>query len=542
MNSENLKSKNRKIYKKFFNEYDLIISCPIVYSLTWINTWFTTWNSFSILQKISLRNYIWINTNEFNNNIDFIYKNNSIENFEQSSINEYYPISRKLLDNIGLKYKIWFLSEYNRIDSPSMIANIIISKLLIDNEININDIESLDIENPESQRVIKKIFERDNILLKNFKLFWSLRNSSYYLWCSILKSDSHILSTEKNFNTKYINLGKDKLFENLDLSIYVLNPNIFTKPIFQSNILFEEGKIIQKIWKKYKIFTKNNNLAECVDYMSRHYSLETFDNLSYLYEKDERWNNFFKNIPIFNNLTFAIYRDNYKNLLKHNEIKKIIKKSIKNKDIEIAITQSGNRIQIFGNRLLRITKKEVDEINKTLWYNFTLDYSSNEDWFEIDWVKIEQRKSKWILWEFASENNIKDFWSNWISTEFFDHKKDMDNVLKNKKNLILDTINNKIFINWKKMTSKDIHSQSWTIEILKQLLNNQWNEISNKDLPPSSYSKNKNEMIWKIIIPLIKIFEQNTWEKLKLICKWSIYDFYIKLNLPNNPISIIEKN
>ncbi len=541
MNSKLLKFNNQEVYKEFFNKYDLIISCPIIFSITSINTWFTTWNSFSIMQKLWLRNYIWIDTKSYDNDIEFIYKENIVKDFQKASVNEFYPISRQVIDKIWLKYKIWFLSEYNRIDTPSIISDIIISKLLIDNEINTQDIQNLDIEKTEHQKTINKIFETDKKRLKDFNFFWSLRNSNYYLWLSILKSNSHIISLEKNFNTNYINLGKNNFFDNLDMCFYILNPNIFSKPIFQSDILFEEGKKIQKIWKKYNIDTKNNNLAESIDNMSKHYSLECFENLSYLYKQNERWNKFFKNMPISNNLTFAIYRDQYKNLLKHNEIKKIIKKSINNKDIEIAITQSWNRIQIYWNRQLKITNKDINQINNSLWYNFTLDYSSNEDWFEVDWVKIEQRKSKWILWEFTSENTIKDFWSNWISTEFFDYKKDWDNILKKKKNLILDTINNKMFINSKKMTSKDIHSQSWTIEILKQLLNKQWNEISNKDLSPSSYSKNKNEMIWKIIIPLIKIFEKNTWEKLKLICKWSIYDFYIKLNLPNNPISIIEK-
>lgn len=541
MNSKQLKSKNKTIYMDFFNRYDLIISSPIIFSLTGINTWFTTWNSAVITQKIWLRNYIWIETQGYDNIIEFMYKDNSVKSFEKSVINEFYPLSRQFFDKIWLKYKIWFLSEYNWIDYPSIIWDILISKLLLDNTIKPEDINNLNIKNTEYNKLMEKIIETDNSLLKDFNFFWSLRNSNCYLWCSILWSESHIFAIEDNFNSTYRNIGENKIFEQLDLSFYILNPNIFTKPIFQSNFLFDEWEKIHKIWEKHNIHIKNTNLAESIDHISRHYSLETLENLSYLYEKNEKWNDFFRTISIFNNFTFAVYRDHYKNLLRHGEIKNILKNSIHNRDIEISITQFWNRIQIFWNRQLKINKEHIEEINKLLWYKFTLDYASPEDWFEIDWAKIEQWKSKWIFWEFTSEYIIKTYSSKWISSDFFDYIKDIKDVFKEKNKLILDTISNKIYLNWKKLTSQDLSSQSWTIEILKLLLSKHWEDISNKELIQSSYSKNKNEMIWKIIIPFIKLFEKQTWEKLQLICKWSIYNFYLKIILSKFPISIIER-
>ncbi|MEI8091529.1 MAG: hypothetical protein WCG98_04825 [bacterium] len=41
----------------------------------------------------------------------------------------------------------------------------------------------------------------------------------------------------------------------------------------------------------------------------------------------------------------------------------------------------------------------------------------------------------------------------------------------------------------------------------------------NKELEISSYSKNKNEMLGKIVIPLISLIEKETGERLPLICK-----------------------
>ena len=44
------------------------------------------------------------------------------------------------------------------------------------------------------------------------------------------------------------------------------------------------------------------------------------------------------------------------------------------------------------------------------------------------------------------------------------------------------------------LSSKELHSQSATIELLRYLLDHQNQSISCKDLPPSSYSKLKNDL------------------------------------------------
>lgn len=116
-----------------------------------------------------------------------------------------------------------------------------------------------------------------------------------------------------------------------------------------------------------------------------------------------------------------------------------------------------------------------------------------------------------------------------------------DLIANHQKWLLLDTINNKIYLNGSKLTSQDIHSQSATIEILKLLINNPGKDISNDLFPLSSYSKNKNEMFGKIIIPLIDLIQSRCKQKLPLICKGSIYEFYLKLNSSDIDIAIIEQ-
>lgn len=117
---------------------------------------------------------------------------------------------------------------------------------------------------------------------------------------------------------------------------------------------------------------------------------------------------------------------------------------------------------------------------------------------------------------------------------------DCDRLLENQKKwLLLDTMNNKIYLDGKKLTSQDLHSQSATIEILKMLLENPGKDISNKELPISSYSKNKNDMLGKIVLPLLSLVEEKTWKKLPLVCKGSLYDFTIKLNNSDIEMTIL---
>jgi len=80
-------------------------------------------------------------------------------------------------------------------------------------------------------------------------------------------------------------------------------------------------------------------------------------------------------------------------------------------------------------------------------------------------------------------------------------------------------LNNKMYVNGRKLTSEDLHSQTATVDILKILIENSGKDISNKDFPISSYSKNKNDMLGKIVLPLIELIEKETGKKLPLICK-----------------------
>jgi hypothetical protein len=48
-------------------------------------------------------------------------------------------------------------------------------------------------------------------------------------------------------------------------------------------------------------------------------------------------------------------------------------------------------------------------------------------------------------------------------------------------------------------------------------------------------------MLGKIVIPLLELIERETGKKLPLICKWSMYEFYLKLNPSDIDIAIVQE-
>ncbi|MEI7558670.1 MAG: hypothetical protein WCJ45_08005 [bacterium] len=65
--------------------------------------------------------------------------------------------------------------------------------------------------------------------------------------------------------------------------------------------------------------------------------------------------------------------------------------------------------------------------------------------------------------------------------------------------MIFDCIDGKIYINNELTNHKEILSQSGTVEIMKVIFENMGKYVNNSKLPVSSYTKNKNEMVGKII-------------------------------------------
>lgn len=174
---------------------------------------------------------------------------------------------------------------------------------------------------------------------------------------------------------------------------------------------------------------------------------------------------------------------------------------------------------------------------KEYYPNMEVEYSSYLDGNCEDGIIVEQFVSKSVFSTYVQADRVllkKNSWESILEKHGAILEKENHGIL-------IDTITNKIYLNGLKLTSKEIPSQNATADILNILFERIWEDISNKELPISSYSNNKNEMLGKIVIPLVKLIEEKLWKQLPFICKWEINNFYLKLNPTPIPIGIIKK-
>jgi len=173
--------------------------------------------------------------------------------------------------------------------------------------------------------------------------------------------------------------------------------------------------------------------------------------------------------------------------------------------------------------------------------NICIDYLSWEDGYETEGIRVEQNLGEGIYSKFISKDAIAvREYENHECTKKIISKEEME---KEKKNidLLVDLKNKDIYIKNSKLTSKDIHSSSTTVEILKILLENHGKCISNKVLPESSYTFERGELQSKIISPLVKAVKKYAGKDLDLKITGSLSNFNVCLNINDLIITVSEK-
>ena len=333
MNTNRLVSEFEHIYKAFFNKYDIVISSPIVVTLVWDISPFSKWDTSILTQKITLRNYIWYNLNSSPVDIEYIVRDNE-KWFINQNIENKYPITKKLLNNIWLEGSVWFLSEYDSSNPPSILSNILTLKLLLDKQITINDFEKFDLDNIEYKELLDKVLILDKYLLDNFNFFGWVRNNSLYVWTSLLTSDSHILSIQSNNKYIYKNIWEFSDFNQLDLTFSLISPNLVTKNNYNSSFLDDKTKkislFIWDFWIEW-IWDDNIDLFKWINNIWNFYSIKVFQDLFRLYSSNYSWNNFYRDLKIYRDTIKSLF-NNKKDELNDRFIKKQILELIPDKN------------------------------------------------------------------------------------------------------------------------------------------------------------------------------------------------------------------
>jgi len=174
-------------------------------------------------------------------------------------------------------------------------------------------------------------------------------------------------------------------------------------------------------------------------------------------------------------------------------------------NIHHAIIQNNNKIfsVLIPRYLSQIAEQElIKNIEKTQKSKFLCSHNEgfqDYPWYQEIQIHTDDYRNK--------QKNTNNFFLETNQGERIFNTRKIWNTIKNY-DIILNTIENKIYLQGKKLNSSEIHSQIMTIELLLQLIKKTENIIHNKELQPSTYSKNKNDMNSKIILPLKKIIKK----------------------------------
>ena len=168
-------------------------------------------------------------------------------------------------------------------------------------------------------------------------------------------------------------------------------------------------------------------------------------------------------------------------------------------------------------------RSKLSQLDKQLWENYSF-YTSREDWYEYGEFTIEQNL-------YASVKSSKSWKKMLVQTtdkEYLIEPHMVEDEIA-KYDIRADTLEGKIYVQWKKLSSKNILSQTFTCEVLHKVINTPDLCITNKDLSRSGYARSKNELTGKIIYPFVKCINELIDQELRLGCAWSTTNYSISL-------------
>lgn len=190
------------------------------------------------------------------------------------------------------------------------------------------------------------------------------------------------------------------------------------------------------------------------------------------------------------------------------------------------------------NKIIKLINKLQSELSE----NISLDYASWTDGFEDEGVRLEQHLDEKIYSDFISAGSIK---LTHFSKSGFSHSDiyTLEEFQKKRKTIdvLIDTVENEIYIKGKLISSKYLPSSKTTIKVLQALIDKLGKEVPAAVFGDSSYFKDRNELQSKIVSPLNREIKKRLKKELPLEIHGGIDNFTIKLSQPPFEILVVER-
>lgn len=594
MNSKSLQEHFPQVYRDFFSKCPIVVSAPRHFC--WTGSYTSWFGGVSLAQKLPLRTYIGLETNNSGkvsiiNGYEFDNLNNSFRQADVPLIqkDEMEKFIKFYLNKLHIRsgINISFLTELP-LSGPGIYGAFSISLaaaiLLQYNKITTDQL----IQFSNSEAIT------ENLHKDLLKLAWKIESIGYYqpslsslgVCATFYKSQLPIINWSEPIDKDW---GDIKSIEEFDDFIdrrqflavkleKLLNKSQFEWPIdfalicgnsprkpssgmrgiyniFDRNrdnyqmiakTIFSEKYLEQEIANKIKsLFDSKFNKDNYIDF-AKILSFNMIAMFKNLFEKDSFEESTVLFIDSVNKEydSFALGGLLYPELQK---IKDVFANNLSDKPFKVGFSMSSagqrNDLLIVGS--CKIFTDYIDEILSAMSHNnqlmMVVDYASWIDGIEEEGIKVEQHLAEGIRSKFISQGsvslkkyNLEGAAAKLSSLEKLEKEKETIDLL-------IDAVEEKIYVKGEKLTSKQLHSTSATIEILQVLLENIGKGVVCSNLPESAYNRDRNEMQSKIVTPLIKIIKQKTNKKLPMVIFGGLTDFYLKLEPSELDIRVIEK-
>ena len=357
----------------------------------------------------------------------------------------------------------------------------------------------------EYVKQLPELFKTENFPMKTLPICWAI----VYTW---QKSDSLFAVRQKKF-LEYFNLRYQKWFEQLDISsvnsqlkLWLQKSNYYETEIRNlGNMSIKILYIFEKIYKRWLQTSDIHWLIDILNWISKRYnSMEQDFDITNDFQKaciengvplDTFWFS-----PIYTNK----YGGNYLVVFEDDsdlDVLEAVLEDMKNNYPDIRIRETYDFVTPARDGIV-IEQDVKNNIWKEIWKDlYVLLNNDNEQKF-VSYTDINPKEQRWI---------------------FF------------------DGVKNKVYVNGKALTSKDIKSAITTIELFEHILKSEDHEVKNNELWPSSFSGQQNQMESKIISPFVKYIKNVFGKELDIQCSGSLREFYVTLWKTDIPIQLVMK-
>ena len=366
------------------------------------------------------------------------------------------------------------------------------------------DYEKVD-EIVEYAKSLTELFKIKNFPMETLPVCWAI----VHTWQI---SDSDFAVKQKKF-LEYTNMEYQNWFEDLEISdinsqlkLWLEKSNYYqTKIRNLSNLSINILYIMEKIYKKWAQNHDVNDLIKLLNLITKMYdNIERDFDVTEDFHKACIENGVSKWIFWFSPIYTNKYGGDYLVIFEDDsdlDVLEAVLEDMKNNYPDIRIRETYD-FDMPAKDGIVIEQDINNNIWKEIWKDLYVLLNNNNGQKFISYTDINTKEQKWI---------------------FF------------------DGVKNKVYVNGKVLTSKDIKSATTTIELFYYLLKSEDHEVKNNELWPSSFSGQQNQMESKIINPFVKYIKKVFGKELDIECSGSLREFYITLWKTDIPIQLVKK-